>query len=176
MAQTGVPFGEVETVRGWLGVEGRVSAPPGAHPRVPVLGFACARSEVSGRRLWGLIRGRFGKPESFFKLHFVANYCPLLFLDEDGRNITPDKIAAGDRALLFKACDAHLASLAAALSPRWMIGIGRFAEQRLHAVSDSEGWKGIQIAAIPHPSPASPKANRDWAGETERLLVSLGVW
>ncbi len=176
MAQTGVPFGEVETVRDWLRVEGRVRNPSGTHPRVPVLGFDCPRNEVSGRRLWGLIRARFGDPQDFFRLHFVANYCPLLFLDGEGRNLTPDKLAAVDRVPLLEACDAHLASIAEVLRPRWMIGVGKFAEQRLRAVSASQGWRDIRIAAIPHPSPASPKANQDWTGKTERVLVNLGVW
>ena len=56
MAQTGVPFGEVAAVRDYLGIEAPVGRPPREHPRRPVLGFDCPRSEVSGTRLWGAIR------------------------------------------------------------------------------------------------------------------------
>ena len=56
MAQTGVPFGEVAAVRDWLGLAGPVGQPARVNPKRPVEGFACARSEVSGRRLWGLFR------------------------------------------------------------------------------------------------------------------------
>src|SRR5213596_435276 len=60
MAQTGVPFGDVGAVRDWLGIETRVGKPLREHPRRPVTGFGCARSEVSGQRLWGLFAERFG--------------------------------------------------------------------------------------------------------------------
>ena len=130
MAQTGVPFGEVAFVRDWLGISGRVDRPPREHPRRPVEGFACRRSEVSGRRLWGWIRSTFGEPQRFFARFFVANYCPLLFIDEAGRNVTPDRLAAADRRRLFAACDAALVETVAALRPRLVVGIGRFAEGR----------------------------------------------
>src|SRR5690606_12756592 len=45
MAQTGVPFGEVAFVRDFLGVDGVVSTPDGEHPKRPIEGFGCARSE-----------------------------------------------------------------------------------------------------------------------------------
>src|SRR5687768_7634512 len=51
MAQTGVPFGEVAMVRDWLGIEARVGKPKEEHPKRPIEGFACKRSEVSGARL-----------------------------------------------------------------------------------------------------------------------------
>ncbi|MCH2367225.1 MAG: single-stranded DNA-binding protein, partial [Planctomycetes bacterium] len=51
MAQTGVPFGEVNHVRDWLKIEEKIDKPPREHPKRPVLGFDCPRSEVSGARL-----------------------------------------------------------------------------------------------------------------------------
>src|SRR5690606_1352475 len=60
MAQTGVPFGEVAHVREWLGIEDGVDRPAVEHPKRPVLGFDCKRAEVSGARLWGWARDRFG--------------------------------------------------------------------------------------------------------------------
>ena len=88
MAQTGVPFGEITIVKDWLGIEAPVGKPEIEHPKRPIEGFACQRSEVSGRRLWGLFRDRFKTPAAFFRDHFVANYCPLVFMDETGANIT----------------------------------------------------------------------------------------
>ena len=67
MAQTGVPFGEVQIVRSWLKIEERVKKPVYEHPKRPVLGFSCPRSEVSGKRLWGAIAGHFGTSDEFFK-------------------------------------------------------------------------------------------------------------
>ena len=88
MAQTGVPFGDVSAVSGWMGIRGAVGRPPTEHPKRPVLGFECPRSEVSGSRLWSWARSRFGSAEAFFGRFFVANYCPLVFLEESGRNRT----------------------------------------------------------------------------------------
>ena len=58
MAQTGVPFGEVSMVRDWLGIEAAVKRPADEHPKRPIAGFACTRSEVSGARLWGSLKER----------------------------------------------------------------------------------------------------------------------
>src|SRR5512143_879539 len=52
MVQTGVPFGDLEMVREWLGITGRVTRPATEHPKRPVEGFSCHRGEISGRRLW----------------------------------------------------------------------------------------------------------------------------
>jgi single-strand selective monofunctional uracil DNA glycosylase len=108
MAQTGVPFGEVAISRDWLGIETAVGRPVREHPRRPVEGFACARSEVSGHRLWGWARDCFGTPERFFSRFWVYNYCPLMFLEESGRNRTPDRLPAAERRPLEAHCDRAL--------------------------------------------------------------------
>jgi len=51
MAQTGVPFGEVAIVRDWLEIVERVDRPEPEHPKRPIRGLDCPRSEVSGARL-----------------------------------------------------------------------------------------------------------------------------
>lgn len=172
MVQCGVPFGEIDAVRDWMGINAPVGQPALANPKRPVEGFACPRSEVSGRRLWGLFRERFGTAEAFFAEHFVANYCPLAFFDQ-GRNLTPDKLPVAEAAPLYAACDEHLRSLVAALQPEWVIGIGAFAEARAAGVL---GGMQVKIGRVLHPSPASPAANRDWAGAATRQLSALGVW
>jgi single-strand selective monofunctional uracil DNA glycosylase len=172
MAQTGVPFGEVSLVRDWLGVEAPVDKPAPEHPRRPIEGFACPRSEVSGARLWGAIRARCEKPERFFAHAFVVNYCPLVFMEASGKNRTPDQLPAREREPLLAACDANLRRIVALLRPAHVIGIGRFAEARAHAAL---GGLGVALGAIPHPSPASPAANRGWAALAERELARLGL-
>src|SRR5213596_1725843 len=77
MAQTGVPFGEISAVRDWLNIRSPIGKPEREHPRRPVAGFDCERSEVSGQRLWGLFAKRFGTAGKFFTGHIVMNYCPL---------------------------------------------------------------------------------------------------
>jgi len=173
MAQTGVPFGEIGMVRDWLGIQADVDKPAREHPRRPVEGFACHRSEVSGRRLWGLFRERFDTPDRFFGHHFVANYCPLLFLEESGRNLTPDKLPAADRDPLLDLCDRHLADMVAELQPRYVVGVGKFAAD---AARRSLAGRDLDVVQILHPSPANPQANRDWAGEVTRTLRDRRVW
>jgi single-strand selective monofunctional uracil DNA glycosylase len=172
MAQTGVPFGTVGAVRGWLGIDGAVGQPPAGHPRRPVQGFACPREEVSGRRFWGWAHARCGTPERFFRGFFVANYCPLLFLEASGRNRTPDKLPAAERAALFAPCDRALRELVAVIEPARVIGIGAFAEQRAKAAL---AGVDVRIGRILHPSPASPEANRGWAERAEVQLAAQGV-
>ena len=171
MAQTGVPFGEVSIARDWLGLEAPVGKPPIEHPKRPVDGYACARSEVSGRRLWGWARERFGTPARFAQTFFVWNYCPLLFMEESGRNRTPEKLPAAERKPLFAACDTALERMVAELRPKLIIGVGRFATDRAKAVLGS----GHEFGTVLHPSPASPMANRGWAEQAERQLLDLGI-
>lgn len=172
MAQTGVPFGEVKHVRDWLGICEPIGRPRVEHPRRPVRGFECHRSEVSGERLWGAIAREYGTPRRFFESRYIANYCPLLFMEESGRNRTPNRLPAAECQALFAACDRHLRRVVAVLEPEWVIGVGGFAEERARAALDEDE---VRIGRILHPSPASPKANTDWAGTVRHELTSLGV-
>jgi single-strand selective monofunctional uracil DNA glycosylase len=173
MAQTGVPFGEVSAVRDWMGIHADVAAPADPHPKRPVLGFDCPRSEVSGRRLWGLFAQRFGTADKFFADHFVVNYCPLAFVEESGCNRTPDKLPEQELSPVLALCDEHLRRVLEMLQPEWLIGVGRFAEQRARAVC---GEGRLKVGTILHPSPASPVSNKDWEGTVTRQLQELGIW
>jgi single-strand selective monofunctional uracil DNA glycosylase len=171
MTQTGVPFGEIGLVRDWLSVRGEVTRPKKEHPDRPIEGFDCARSEVSGARLWGFARDRFKEPARFFSDFFVVNYCPLVFMEASGKNFTPDKLPVSEQAALFKACDQALAEIIRLLAPKWVIGVGAFAEQRAKAALDDS----YQFGRVLHPSPASPAANKDWSGACARTLSSYGL-
>lgn len=173
MAQTGVPFGEIAAVRDWMGIDAPVGKPPREHPKRPVEGFQCAKSEVSGRRLWGLFAETWPDARDFFADHFVLNYCPLVFMEASGRNLTPDKLPAAQAAKLFAACDAHLKAALHILQPEWAIGVGSFALKRIEPIARGAS---IRTGAILHPSPASPAANRGWAQQATRQLRQLGVW
>ncbi len=172
MVQCGIPFGEIAAARDWMGIDAPVEKPARENPKRPIEGFACQRSEVSGRRLWGLFQQRFGSAESFFAEHFVANYCPLAFFDQ-GRNLTPDKLPAAEAEPLYAACDEHLRKLVDALQPQWVIGIGGFAEAR---AADALAGTDVRIGKVLHPSPASPAANRGWAEAATRQLAAQGIW
>ena len=172
MAQTGVPFGDGGMVRGWLGIEGPVGRPAREHPKRPVAGFHCPRGEVSGQRLWGWARDKFITPQRFFERFFVANYCPLAFIEASGRNRTPDKLPRAEQAALFKACDAALRRTVERLRPEHVVGVGRFAADRAAAALKGSG---VKLGMMPHPSPASPAANRGWAAQATRALADLGI-
>jgi single-strand selective monofunctional uracil DNA glycosylase len=173
MAQTGIPFGCVSLVADWLEIERReVGRPDREHPRRPVRGFDCTREEVSGTRLWGWARDRWGTPDRFFATRWVTNYCPLLFLDSEGRNLTPDRLRAGELQAVTTPCDRALRRVVETLDARFVIGIGGFAERRVHAAC---AGLDVTIGRILHPSPASPLANRGWAEEASAALRRLGV-
>jgi single-strand selective monofunctional uracil DNA glycosylase len=175
MAQTGVPFGEVAAVRDWMKIEASIQRPVNEHPKRPIEGFQCTRSEVSGRRLWGLFAERFENAEAFFKDHFVLNYCPLIWMSATGANLTPDKLSAAEMAPVEDACLTHLQEVISLLNPEWLIGVGAFAEERLRRAAAASGSKA-KIGKVLHPSPASPAANRGWAEVASRQLKEQGVW
>ncbi|MEO0452568.1 MAG: uracil-DNA glycosylase family protein [Verrucomicrobiota bacterium] len=175
MAQTGVPFGEISMVRDWMGISAEVDKPELENPKRPVTGFACTRSEVSGRRLWGLFSERYPRAGDFFKDHFVLNYCPLVFMEMSGRNVTPDKLPVDESRPLFQICDQHLIRSLDFLEPEWVIGVGGFAEKRLEKILPDLRAKP-RLAKILHPSPASPAANRGWAEAASKQLNAAGVW
>ena len=172
MAQTGVPFGEVTVVRDWLGIETSVGTPESMHPKRPVEGFACGRSEISGKRLWGWARDTFETPEQFFSRFFVINYCPLLFIEDSGRNRTPNNLRAAERKPLLGVCDRALRRTIEWIKPDYVVGIGRFAADRARDVLTG---RGITIGQITHPSPANPKANRGWSSLISQELSGLGI-
>jgi single-strand selective monofunctional uracil DNA glycosylase len=172
MAQTGVPFGDVAIVKDWLGIEAPVGKPADEHPKRPVQGFACPRSEVSGSRIWGWARDRFRTPQRFFKKFFIANYCPLVFMEDTGRNRTPDKLPVAETKPLMEACDRALLRTIEHFQPDMVIGVGKFAEDRARsALADLD----VKIGRILHPSPASPAANRGWADAATAQLESYGL-
>jgi len=172
MAQTGVPFGDVAMVRDFLGLGGRVGRPTAEHPKRPVQGLDCQRSEVSGTRLWGWAKEDFGTAERFFARIFVANYCPLVFMEASARNLTPDKLPAREQKELFAACDEALRRTVVCLRPRFVVGVGSFAADRAReALAETD----VKVGSVLHPSPASPLANRGWAAQARTQLAAIGV-
>ncbi len=178
MAQTGVPFGEIAAVTLWMGITAAVGAPAATHPKRPVQGFSCPRSEVSGRRLWGLFEEMYGTAEAFFAHAYVANYCPLIWMNATGANITPDKLPREQVAAVDAACRRHLVRLLTILKPRLLVGVGGYALKQLELAAaelPQELRAGMQLGTILHPSPASPIANKCWPQKPrEHLLALLG--
>lgn len=169
MVQTGVPFGEIKMVTEWMGISANVGKPQHEHPKRPVEGFACQRSEVSGARLWGLFAADFPQAEEFFRSYYVVNYCPLVWMEESGRNRTPDKLPQSEMAAVQQACDTYVARHLQLMQPEVLVGIGAYAEGCLRRVATASGWTG-KVGRILHPSPANPTANRNWAERARQQL------
>lgn len=173
MAQVGVPFGEIAHVRDWMGIQAPIGKPPVEHPKRPIQGFECTRSEVSGRRLWSWAKDTFGTAEAFFARCFVANYCPLVFMEEGGRNRVPEKLPKAERDPVYAACNTALRRTVELLQPKYLVGVGSFAKKRAQkVVGDIDG---LTIGTVLHPSPASPLANRGWAPQATAQLREMGV-
>ncbi|MGD6730174.1 MAG: uracil-DNA glycosylase family protein [Pleomorphochaeta sp.] len=170
MAQTGIPFGEVNAVKNYLKLDYPISSPGDEHPNRKVEGLNIKRSEISGLRLWDLIETHFKDPKDMRGKIYIANYCPLLFLSpvKTAKNITPDKLSKETRALLYETCDKYLFDTIDLLKCEKLIGIGKFAQQKLK--NDK-----IPYYSILHPSPASPLANKGWKEKTEQKLIEIGV-
>ena len=164
MAQTGVPFGDPEMVVHWLGIRVPVGRPEVEHPKRPIQGFASGRSEVSGQRLWGWAKSRFETPQRFFRRFWVANYCPLVFMEAGGRNRTPDKLGRKEKEPLFTACDLALLQTVERLRPRFVVGVGRFAAQR---AAQALGDKGITVGWH-HPSQSGQSQSESRLGSGHR--------
>lgn len=166
MAQTGLPFGDVEKVSQWIGISEPISDDlPEQHPNYPILGMECHRREGSGQRLWGWAEERFGTADNFFEQAFIWNYCPLLFIAQN-RNLIPEKLSKVEREALIPPCDQALEQVILALQPRVVVGIGRYAENRVRTVMGD----AVQLQYLLHPSPASPQANKNWDKHADELF------
>ena len=168
-----VPFGDAEAARGWLGITGAVERPASEHPKRPVVGLALERREVSGSRFWGLMEELYSSPQAFFLSCYVHNYCPLCFIAESGRNVTPPTLARADRAALERVCDGCLEQLVRLLRVEWVVGVGKYAEGRARRALRAN--QDTSVCSIMHPSPINPQANRGWAGQAKAQLAALGL-
>ncbi|MEO0367787.1 MAG: uracil-DNA glycosylase family protein [Pseudomonadota bacterium] len=172
MVQTGIPFGEISMVRDWMGIELEITPPETVHPKRPVIGFHCQKSEVSGQRFWSMMASQFESPENFFASNMVVNYCPLVWMTESGKNITPDKLPSSVMKPVYKACDEYFVSMLDYYQPEVLVGVGAFAEKQLRRMVGEESY---QIGRMLHPSPASPIANKHWPQRALEDLAELGV-
>lgn len=149
MAQTGVPFGDGTIVRDFLKISGK----------------------ISGQRFWGWAQRQFNSATNFLNRFWIHNYCPLIFMEASGKNRTPDKLPASERELLETPCNKALVATINLIQPRLVVGIGKYSTKRIRA----SGAQDIVIGEVMHPSPANPKANKEWAKVFEIQLKSLGV-
>lgn len=176
MVQSGVPFGERAFVRDWLEIQGLILKPAWEHPKRPILGLECTRSEVSGKKLWTLIKSLSGRPENFFQHCFLHNICPLSFLSKTGSNITPpDILPAEKRNQLNQICDASLTEVIRILKVEIVVAIGRYVETRVKNIIKNGNLPEFRVECLAHPSPLNRKAGNRWAEIAEEQLREFGV-
>ena len=181
MAQSGVPFGSTNMAKTFLQIEPHsLKTPHNAHPKRPIEGLELERQEVSGERLWGLMKQHYGTAENTFDNIFVVNHCPLLLLGESGKNLTPDKLPSNIMKPVLDACDQHLLEVVDILQADRIIGIGKYAEARARkALRAGKVGKGISkdgreihISTCWHPSPASPLANKNGSADWRANVIA----
>lgn len=175
MAQNGVPFGERDHVVNWLKITGNVGKPTKEHPKRQIVGLDCPRKEVSGQRFWGLWEQLCKNPERFFQTGFVYNHCPLVFMSDSGKNITPPTLPVKEREPLNKLCDAMLVKLLQLLQVEVVVGIGKFAEERAKKVVSEEQLENVRVEVMLHPSPANPQSNKGWDSIVIKQLKECNI-
>lgn len=179
MGQTGVPFADPEIAGEWMGLRNvPITIPQQQFEKRPIRGWESGRKEGSGQRLFGFFRERFGSLENFFEENFVINYCPVIMFTDAGKNLTPADLPRAKREKIFRECDPYLAYLIEFYRPAVLVGIGKFAFERIVAATATINFE-CSTDWIPHPSPASPIATRDggryWKKLVGEKLEQLGV-
>ena len=120
-------------VKEWLGIAGEVTSPANEHPKRAIQGLNCTKNEVSGTRFWNLMRELCSSPDVFFKNCYVHNYCPLCFMAASGKNITPPMLRTLERRHLEEICNESLIEVIDLLGVEYVVGIGKYAEERAKA-------------------------------------------
>lgn len=167
MSQNGVPFGEVSMVKDWLKLSGKIEKPPREHPERIISGFDCTRKEVSGLRFWGFFRELCKTTDVFFRHSYVHNYCPLAFMNSNAKNITPADLKADEKRELLAICDEVLRKIIKLLNVEIVIGVGRFAEERVKEILRDE--TNVNVIYMPHPSPRAVN-NENWPEKAKMTL------
>jgi single-strand selective monofunctional uracil DNA glycosylase len=117
------------------------------------------------------MRDQYGDVTACLNDIVVWPYCPLMWLKESGANLPPNQLRAAERTPMEAVCDQALSDVLAFFHPEHLVAIGQYAEVALRRVRPEES-----VTRILHPSPASPAANKDWAGTVTRQLKEAHLW
>ncbi|KAI8124664.1 hypothetical protein FF38_10666 [Lucilia cuprina] len=159
MGQTGIPFGNITTVRDKMGLNGTVNQPPNIHPKRPVNGLATTIEEPSGKRLWTKFQELSdGSLDIFFEQCFVYNFCPLLFYNSKGDYISPQKLKAPYNRQISNACLHTIEQILELIQPEVIVAIGRYAYDNLKAVKYCIEKRLLYLR---HPSPRA--CTKNWS-------------
>ncbi|KAH8407992.1 hypothetical protein KR222_008243 [Zaprionus bogoriensis] len=173
MGQTGVPFGNVRSVRDMMQLTGAVQQPPVVHSKRSVQGLQCRIEEPSGVRLWELFeRLAGGSLDTFFEQCFVYNFCPLAFFDEAGHNITPSELKGPYKQRIRDLCLHSLDKQLNLVEPQIIIAVGDY----VHTALKRSAYCGesVLVLRLPHPSPRALN-NTNWAEKAQTFLEQHSI-
>ncbi|KAG0726361.1 Single-strand selective monofunctional uracil DNA glycosylase [Chionoecetes opilio] len=125
--------------------------------------------------MWSLLKELSGSPDVLFSRVFLHNYCPLFFLKDSAKNVTPPELKVKERKALEAACDGALVEVVQLLGVQCVVGVGRYATDRTKAALRQAGVGGVQVSTLMHPSPVNPAANKGWRDIAIRQLTESHV-
>jgi uracil-DNA glycosylase len=151
-------------------------------PYFTVNGTTHKRDEVSGKRLWSALEEAYGSLEAAMCDVLAINYCPLVFIGEQGQNVSLADVQAGkgDRRVsqrLQDICDRHLVRVIEAVRPGHIVTAGGFAASAAcRVLAGLPTSRRAALVEIQHPSPRSVKgkeAEQAWREKTVAVLRGL---
>lgn len=113
--------------------------------------------------------------DKFFEIAYVHNFCPLLFLKESGKNVTPVQLKSDIKKAVSSMCLNYLSEVIKLLNPIHIIGVGKYAKDNIEKACKLYEINNVKVSVIMHPSPASPKANKGWKTIAIEQLKEIGV-
>lgn len=129
----------------------------------------------SGQRFWEFVFKKFGSYDKFFRYCFIINYCPLIFMNKDGGNVPLDGFNDASQSLLknlMAISDSGLKDIIDHIKPTLIIGIGRYAFNRVRQANTSN----IKCYQIRHPSPATGMTSDQWMNKIGGFLENNMYW
>lgn len=162
MAQTGIPFTDCRTARTKLGIELEIPglAPPDlAHRLKKPDGKWRGTYERSSLGIYLFLAKAWGTLEKAYQNWYVANPCPLFFLEPGGWNITPADRRLKKLTHFTELRKKTLERFHAILKPRGIVFLGRDVAEALGEAAASLTDPGL-IICYSHPARAVPA---DWA-------------
>ena len=92
MSQVGVPFGEIEHVRDWLGIYAPIGKPPSSIQSDPFSVLTVPEVKSVDADCGDGQKETYGTPEAFFETFFITKFTVLwLYGRRNGRNFIPEK-------------------------------------------------------------------------------------
>ncbi|KAK8731253.1 hypothetical protein OTU49_007509 [Cherax quadricarinatus] len=125
--------------------------------------------------MWALLKELSGTPQVLFSCVFLHNYCPLFFLKDSAKNVTPPELKVKERARLEGICDDALVKTIKLLGVEHIVGVGNYATDRARAALLKAGMESVQVCTLMHPSPVNPAANKGWRDIAIKQLTDNNI-